>query len=578
MSKPIKHVYEFGPFRLDDTEHCLLRDGEPIPLKLKAFETLRALVQSHGHVLAKAELMKTIWPDTIVEENNLEQSISLLRKTLGARQNEPKYIETIPRRGYRFVASVKEGWEDPVDPATVRSLAVLPLENLSGDLAPEHFADGMTDALITDLAKIGVLRVISRTSVMRYRGTREPLPEIAQKLHVDAVVEGSVQRSADRVRINVQLIHAATERHLWTETYERDQSDVLVLQSEVARAIAREIKIKLTPQEEVCLASTRPVHREAYEAYLKGLYHWNKQAPQGVQKALEYFQQAIEKDPGYALAYARLADCHNRLGTFELRSPQESFAKATAAAMKALELDEKLAEAHTALAFARLYYDWDWPGAEREYRRALELNPGSGEAHEWYSFYLMTMARTEESLAEMKRAHELDPLSLNITTWLGWPFYYARQYDQAIEQFRKALDMEPNYWYAMYCLGLAHTRKGEFSEAITALQKASALSTGSPGLVEAALAYAYAVAGQRGEAEKVLDELNELSKQRGVSPYFMAILYTGLGEKDQAFGWLEKAYEKRVGRLVQLKKEPMFDSLRSDPRFTDLLRRIGLSP
>ncbi len=465
-------------------------------------------------------------------------------------------------------------------PAPIRSLAVLPLENLSRDPEQEYFADGMTEALITDLAQIGALRVISRTSVMRYKGTEKSLREIARELNVDGVVEGSVLRAGERVRITAQLIQAPTDRHLWAKSYERNLRDVLALQSEIARAITDEIRIKITREERARLSKSRPLEPEAYQLYLKGRYFWNKRSEEGFKRGIDYFNQAIHKDPNYALAYAGLAYSYNLLGheLYSVLHPREAYPKAKAAATKALELDETLAEAHSVLADIRFRYDWDWLGAEREHKRAIELNPGYATAHQWYSHYLLPMGRTDESLAESKLALELDPLSLIINLHLGWHYLYVRQYDKAIEQLRKTLELDPNFVLARLFLGQAYEQKAMHEEAIVEFQKAISLSRGGPVHV-AALGHAYAVSGKRGEAQKVLERLIELSKRRYVPSYEISVIYAGLGDKEQAFAWLQKAYEERDSSwLLDVNLDPRFDDLRSDPRFADLVRRVGLPP
>jgi serine/threonine protein kinase/tetratricopeptide (TPR) repeat protein len=461
----------------------------------------------------------------------------------------------------------------------IQSVAVLPLADLSDQQpAPDYFADGMTEALITDLAKIKALRVISRTSVMQYKGVQRPLPQIARELNVDAVVEGSVLRSGKRVRITAQLIDAATDQHLWAESYERDLRDVLSLQGEVARAIANDIQVKLTPQEQARLVSARSVDPEAYQLYLKGRFYWNKRTEAGLKKGIEYFHQAIDLDPNYALAYAGIADCYSLLGwdLFGPLPPREALPIAKAAARKALETDDSLAEAHNSLAWTKLAFDWDWTGAEREFKRAIELNPGYAITHHWYAECLAGMGRYAEALAEIRQAQELDPLSLIISSIVGWVLYFDRKNDQAIAEFRKTLELDPNFWVAHWTLGRAYEQKAMFTEAIAEIQKAIDFSGSSP-LSFAALGHTYAVSGRRAEAERVLNQLKGSSKQTYISPYGIAAIHAGLGEKDQAFLWLEKAYEERSGWLIWLRAEPGSDPLRSDPRFQDLLRRIGLT-
>jgi len=482
--------------------------------------------------------------------------------------------------GALFVLNVG-GWRDrvfgPNNAVQIRSLAVLPLENFSRDPEQEYFVDGMTEALIADLAQIGAIRVISRTSVMQYKGTRKPLPNIARELNVDAVVEGSVLRSEGRVRITAQLIQVGPERHLWAKSYERDLRDILTLQSEVARAIADEIRIKLTSKEESRLAGARAVNPEAHDAYLRGRYYWNKGERDDLEKAARYFEQALEKDPRYAPAYAGLADYYSVLPFYTSSQPDEVFPKAKAAVAKALELDDALAEAHGALAYIRTYYDWDWAGAEREFRRALALNPNDATLRHRYSRYLASLGRIEEALIEIKRARELDPLSLVIKANVGVIYYFGRQYDQAIEELRKVLEERPDFSTAHWGLGLAYEQKGMREQSLAEFEKAVTLS-GRGTNAMASLGHAYAIWGKKREARKVLDELQGRAKKTNLSAYQIALVHLGLGERKQVMDALEKAFQERSTLLVYLKMDPRFDPLRSDPRFEDLLRRIGLPP
>ncbi len=459
----------------------------------------------------------------------------------------------------------------------IRSLAVLPLENLSGNPEEEFFADGMTDALITTLAQISAVRVISRTSVMRYKGARKPLPEIARELKVEAVVEGTVVRSGNRVRIAGQLIHARTDTHLWAKNYESDLRDILAVQSDVAQAIAHEIQIKLTPQEQARLAATRPVDPEAYEAFLRGRYYWYKRTPDALQKALECLQRAIARDPTYALAHAGLADAYNSLGwdLFAVLPPAEAFPKAKAAAEKALELDSNCGEAHAALAWTAAGYNWDWGTAEREFRRGVELKPQYGPAHIWYSHFLKVMGRAEEAFEESKRAIECDPLGLVLNMHMGWHYLYQREFHQAIEQLSKTLELDPGFILARMFLGETYEQVGMFEEAIAEFEKAVNLSQRHP-IYLAGLGHAYAVSGQRAEALKTIEELQQLSSQMYVPARGIAEIYIGLGDKERAFAWLDKALDQRNGWLIHLKGNPRYDSLRTDPRYADLVRRIGL--
>jgi TolB-like protein len=460
----------------------------------------------------------------------------------------------------------------------IESIAVLPLANLSGDPEQEYFADGMTEELITNLGKISALRVISRTSVMRYKKTEKPLPQIARELGVDGIVEGSVLRVGDRVRITAQLIQAEQERHLWAESYERDLRDVLALQSEVARAIANEIRLKLTPQEQTRLASARPVNPEAYRLCLLGRFHWNKRTEEGFKNAIDHFQRALEIDPGYAPAYAGLADSYICLSDRGFLPPKEAIPRGKAAAQKALEIDESLAEAHTSLALAYWEYDWDWPACEREYKRAIELNPNYATAHQWYALYLSAMKRHAEALAEAQRAQQLDPLSPIISVGVAlYGYFYTRQYDEAIRRLRDTLSLFPDFAVAYFSLGGAYVASGTYQEAIVAYQKARSLSGASAAEV-AALGQAYAKGGIRGYYLWELRRLREESKHRYVRAVAFAYLFAGLGEKDQAFSYLEKAYEDRDYQLNLLQISPRFDPLRSDPRFQDLLQRMNFPP
>ncbi len=459
----------------------------------------------------------------------------------------------------------------------IDSIAVLPLENLSADPAEEYFADGMTDALISNLAKIGGLNVISRTSVMPYKDTDKSLPEIAQELNVDAIVEGSVLRADDRVRITAQLIEASTDRHLWADSYDRSLNDVLALQSEVAQTIVQEIKLKLTPQEQVRLSSARQVNPEAFEAYLKGRYFLDKHSEDGLRKSIRYFEEAIEKDPTYASAYAGLAETYMTFGApgIETLPPEEIMPKARAAAMKALKLDDLLAEAHAVLGYVKLTYDWDWIGAEREFKRAIELNPSYALAHFYYSLFFTIMGRHEEAITATKRALELDPLSLSINVVLGNQFFHARQYDQAIEHHIKTLEMNPNNWHSHWSLGIAYAQKGMFKKAIAEYEKAVTFSERNT-FVLSMFGYTYSFAGRKDDAMKILDEVMKQSKQRYVSPFAIALIHTGLGNKEQALQWLEKAYQERSSAMAWLGVSPMLDSLRSAPQFAELLKKMRL--
>jgi serine/threonine protein kinase/Tfp pilus assembly protein PilF len=461
--------------------------------------------------------------------------------------------------------------------ATIHSLAVLPLENLSHDPEQEYFAEGMTDALTTELAQIGSIRVISRTSAMQYKDAKKPLPQIAQELNVDAIMEGSVLRSGSKVRVTTQLIQASPERHLWAKMYESDLRDVLSLQSQVAQSVADQIRIKLTEEEKSRLRRPpHPVDPEAHDAYLRGRYYWNNGEADDLAKARDYFQQAIEKDPLYSPAYAGLADYYSVLPFYTSALPDEVFPKAKAAVSKALELDDSLAEAHASLAYILTYYDWNWADAEREFQRALALNPNDATVHHRYSRYLSSLGRIDDALSEIRKAQELDPLSPVIKANVGVIYYFGRQYDLAIVQLRKVLDEHPDFSVAHWGMGLVYEQKGMSPEAIAELEKADAIGKHRSTNTLASLGHAYAIAGQKSKAQQILSELEARSKREPISSYQFALVFAGLGDKDQALAALKKAFQQKSTLLTYVKMDARFDPLGPDPRFADLLRRIGL--
>ncbi|HXW06945.1 MAG TPA: protein kinase [Vicinamibacterales bacterium] len=460
-------------------------------------------------------------------------------------------------------------------PSAITSLAVLPLQNLSGNVDEDYFADGMTEALITDLSRIAALRVISRTSIMQYKGAKKPLRQIAEELNVDAVVEGSVLRVGDRVRITAQLIDAASDRHLWAESYDRDLRDVLSVQSEVARSVARQIRITVTPEEQARLERTRRVIPAAHEAFLRGRFQWNRRTLDGLERAVEYFQRAIEIDPAYAPAHAGLADAYAILGNNQFLPAADTYPKAKAAALAALEIDESLAEAHTSLAFVMQNHDWDWSGAEREYRRAFELNPSYAQAHQWRAFLLLGVGRTDEALAEIDTARKLDPLSPRISSNVGLMHYYARDYDRAIQELRATLELDPigSRWF----LGWAYVQKGMHEEAISvSLERSELLEEQGTSLAD--LAYAYAAGGQERLARRTLERIARQSKAGYVPPDAVAAVHVALGESERALALLEDAVGHRNVMFYWLKVDPRFDPLRAEPRFRQLLVRMGLTP
>ena len=461
-------------------------------------------------------------------------------------------------------------------PSDQPSIAVLPFEDLSPEKDQEYFCDGLAEELINTLSNIKNLRVVARTSAFSFKGKNIDIREIGRILNVETTLEGSVRIAGNRLRIIAQLINVADGFHLWSERFDRELDDVFTIQDEISLAIVGKLKIKLFGEEKAKILKHPTEDLEAYNLYLKGRYFWNKRTEEGYQKSLEYFQKAIKRDPSYALAYTGIADYYNLLGFYDYLPPKEAFPKAKASVEKALEIDDTLAEAHNSLAFIKENYDWDWKEAEREYKRAIELNPSYATAHQWYAGFLGAMGRHDESIAENKRAQELDPLSPIIGTDLGTNFCSARQYDKAIEELHKVLEMDPNYIVAHIFLGVAYAGKEMYNEAISELKKASDLSGGDESLIKVFLGVIYSLSGRKDEAEKVLEEMIELSKQRFISPYFIAIINAGLGQNDEVFKWLEKAYEERDHWMPSLKVFPVLDSVRSDPRFKALLVKMNL--
>ena len=602
-------AYEFGSYRLERLTRRLLRSGEPVPLTPKAFDTLLALIERRDRVVDKSELMQIVWPDSFVEEANLSQTIFVLRKTLGESPTGKPFIDTVPRRGYRFAADVREEMANPPAaaepvrrrlgaksmvaalavvaalvlfgisfvrwrgaPPRVESLVVLPFGNLSEN-GQDYLAESLTDALITDLGQIGGLRVISRTSAMTYTSTNKTVPQIARELNVDAVVEGTVRRLAGRVRLNLKLIQASSDRTIWAQTYERDLQTVLDLHNEIARDIASHTAVTLTPQETARLAAAAPVNPKVYEAYLKGRYFWNRRTEPDMRQAMAHFEEALRLEPAYAPAHSGLADSYALYGSYGWTlAGGHAWSRAIAAAEKALELDEFLADGHTSRARIALNYELDWARAEKGYRRALELNPGYANAHHWYGYYLMLTGRVQEAEAEMRRALELDPLSPIINANIGMCFYVDRKYDAAMAHWRKALEMHRNYQLLHEYMTAAYVGKKMYREAVAELQKSLAPSGAEPSQT-AILAHIY---GRMGRVEEARTLLSSVLSHTDPPSYFIALAYVGLGENDAAFRWLDKTLNERAGPFNELNADPMFDPLRADPRFASLLRRMGL--
>jgi TolB-like protein/Flp pilus assembly protein TadD len=460
------------------------------------------------------------------------------------------------------------------DNAAIQSIAVLPFVNESGNADVEYLSDGMTESLISSLSQIPKLNVKARSSVFRYKGKDTNAQTIGKELNVQAILNGRVVQRGQDLVLYVELVDAATENVLWKQTYNKTMTNLVALQNDIARDVADKLKVKLSGADEQKLTKRYTDNPEAYQLYLKGRFYWNQRTGEALKKSIEYFNQAIGKDPSYALAYAGLGDAYSLLPGYGGASPRESFPRAEVAARRAVELDDTLAEAHTSLAQV-LIEEWNLPDSDREIQRAIVLNPNYPTAHHWYGCNNLVTGRFDEAIAEGKRAQELDPLSLIINADLGYDYIYARRYDQAIEQLRKTIEMDQSFYYAHRLLGQAYDLKGSFPEALAEYQKAGQLSDDP--LVLAMLGHAYAASGRRDEALKTLSQLAEIAGHRYVSAYSVAMVYAGLGEKDQALNWLEKGYQERATKMAFLKIDPFFDNLRSDPRFIALVRRVGVS-
>jgi DNA-binding winged helix-turn-helix (wHTH) protein/TolB-like protein/Flp pilus assembly protein TadD len=656
MAEQTSQFYEFGRFRVKVDERVLLRGDELVPLTPKAFDILLTLLENDGRIVNKDALMKKVWPNTFVEEGNLTQNVSLLRKALGESANGPQFIETVPRRGYRFVAPVnhvqRNGQDSYLESATgaqqierthfkntetttlspqqsksngaveastlnvgrwtllsrrlpavvltlaavlvtgvgiaylsgrdkagasaaaIQSIAVLPFVDDSPGADAEFLDDEIAESLVNSLTKLPKLRVVPRSVMVTYKGRNIDPRKVGEELNVRAVVTGRVHRHGDTISIQADLIDLDSVSQIWGQHYDRKLADILLVQEEISRDIFENLRLKLNVEEQKQL--------EAYRLYLKGRNSWNKRTPEGLRQGIDYFQQAINADPNYAAAYAGLADCYNMQVIYGVHKPKDGFPKAKEAAVKALEIDETLAEAHTSLAFIKFRWDRDRVEAEREFQLAIKHKPTYAPAHQWYSSYLVALERFDEATAEAKRTSELEPLSFIASSHLGWILYLSGRNDEAIAQCRKILSLDPNSFPARRYLGLAYEQKGMYPQAIEEFQKGVKLS-GSP-LILALLGHAYAASGKTAEARQVLNDLRDLSESREaesrryVSPYTVAAIHTALGDKDQAFKWLEQAYEERDVWLMNLKVDPVFAKLRSDKRFQDLLTRTGLRP
>jgi DNA-binding winged helix-turn-helix (wHTH) protein/TolB-like protein/Tfp pilus assembly protein PilF len=668
MSSPEKRLYEFGPFRLDTAEHVLLRDGEPVPLRPKEFAVLLALVGNHRHVLTKEELLEAVWPNQFIEEGNLNRQISTLRRVLGDTSDEPQYVQTVPKVGYRFVASVREivsrsadimerelqskrsdmvierrtlsrivteeedetdvsklepGFE-PVALLTtgkkekriaqiqwlalgiagvllisltlaltyswslrrshetnaaplVRSLAVLPFKPIGVGDEDEFLGLGMADALITKLSSIREINTRPTSAVRKYSAKDQDPVAAGRELGVEAVIDGSVQRVGEQVRVTVQLVSVRDRAPVWAETFDEPYTNIFAVQDRISEQVAQALRLSVSSVEKQLLTKHYTENSEAYQLYLKGRYFWNKRTVEGLKKGISYFNEAVEKDPSYALAYVGLADSYSLLSDYNGLPPKEAYPQAKKAAIQALTLDEQLSEAYATLGTIKASYDWDWPGAEMQYRRAIELNPNNETAHQWYAEYLSGMARHEEALVEIRRAKEINPLSLIVNSVEAWVLYHARQYDEAIAQAQKVIEMDPHFPEAYEYLKRCYDQKGMYRDAIAARQMRRKVAgfdaKETRALREAAAATSAGVYWQKRLEQEIEESRRELN-----TAFDGAEIYAQLGEQDKAFLLLERAYQERYFMMMYLKVAPNLDPLRSDPRFADLLRRVGLKP
>ncbi len=663
MSKQINQIYEFGDFRLETAEQLLLHRGQPISLTPKAFDTLLVLVQSSGHLVEKDELMKRVWGDAFVEEANLARNVWALRKTLEDDNGEHRYIETVPKRGYRFIAPVREvasadtgvliqrrvrarivseeeeTSEEPqvrtkptIPPGsvvetrgpmtalnlstprnrkrrnaalgllaiailivavaiptvvirnarsgttskTIESVAVLPFNNLSNDPELDYLSEGLTENLINRLSQVSRLKIIAHNSVFRYKGKQVDPQTVGGELGVQAILIGRLEARGGELSISGELVDARDGTHLWGDHYERKLSDLQSLQGELAQDMASALRLQLSGEEKTRFGQGYTRNAEAYQLYLKGRYFWNKRTTEGMKKGLESFEQAIRLDPDYAAAYVGLADCYGVLSQVGDFSPNDVMPKAKAAALDALRIDETLAEAHASLAMIDELYDWNWKSADTEFKRAIELNPNYATAHHWYAMYLSAMGRQDEALAEIRRAEALDPVSLITNTNEGWILFCARQYDQAIQKLHTTIEMDPNFANAHYKLALVYEIKGMYKEAVEEHLKSKALSGDISENVEK-LKAAYATSGSKGYYREELRQLKGSSTRGYVLPKYFVLTELQLGNTEETLKWLEAAYKERTEPLAYLRVDPRFDSLRSDVRFEDLLRRVNLA-
>jgi TolB-like protein/Tfp pilus assembly protein PilF len=572
----------FGAFEVDLHARELRKRGIRLRLQEKPFRILELLLENPGGVIAREELRRKLWPDTFVGfDRSLNTAINTLRHTLGDSADSPRFIETCQRRGYRFIAPVEriDGVQSRGDTTngTIDSVAVLPFRNDAAEPETEYLSDGITESIISTLSQLPGIRVMARSTVFRFKGREVDPKTVGRELAVRALLMGRVLQRGDTLNVGIELVEVENGWRLWGEQYNRRLSDIFMIQEEISRDISQKLRFRLTGEENMRFARYYTNSAEAYHDYLKGRYYFNRMAEEGLKKAIAHFQQAIQSDQNFALAYAGLADCYSISGLYSLLPPREMMPKAKEAAMNALRLDDTLAEAHASLAGILKGYEWDWAAAEREYRRALDLNPNYATAHHLYADFLSAMGRPEEGIREIHRAQALDPLSLVINMEVGWNFYIARDFDRAIEHSLKTLEMEPHFSPAHYTLGLAYLQLGRNDESIAEIHRALDGSRGNPAPL-AALGHAQARAGNRHGARAVLARMAGLSRHNYVSSYLCALIYAELREEQSAFDCLERAIRERDSWLVWLKTEPRFDVLRASPRFKDLLLRVGFEP
>lgn len=583
--------YEFGPFRLDPRKRLLWRGSEVVPLKSKVFETLLVLVENHGRVLEKDELMRRLWPDAVVEENSLNKNISALRKLLGQNSSENHYIVTVSGRGYSFVAGVRElpveseelviatrtrvtiRQEEEIEEPEARSIAVLPFRWLGAESCHDYLGLGIADALITRLSRLRHAVVRPTSAIVRYAALGQDAATVGRELCVASVLEGGIRRAGERIRVTAQLVSVAEGHTLWAAQFDEKFTDIFTVEDSVSTQIASALALELTDEERKQLQQQYTTNYEAYQLFWQGRYYFN-QLPQQVDKSIACFQQAIALDPNFALAQVELAMCYCFCGIFELAAPRDCYPLARAAVTKALATDERLAEAHVALGRIKHEYERDWEGAERAFKRAIELSPNLAVAHVWYALFLSMQARPG-ALAEVERAEMLDPTSLFHPSIKGIILFCERRYEETISLLQRVLESDSNYYVARWFLGMAYEELGAYNEAIAIHQQTRALSVFTHPI--SCLGRSYALAGRRAEAEQMLAELQSLARRQYVSPYAFAFIYSALGETDLTFEWFERAYEGRDPKLMNLKATPQWNSLRSDPRFAELLRRMGMS-